>query len=129
MLLLTIRASKPSSGWWTRWRRDSCSNPKPWTWWWPQICSPTFCQTSAQRTPLQLRNIDIPAPGEHQVLLRVHACGVCRTDLHILDGDLPDPKLPLVLGHEIVATVQAAGADAHQFQPAERVGVPWLGWT
>ena len=67
------------------------------------------------------------APGE--VLLRVRACGVCRTDLHVVDGDLPSPKLPLVLGHEIVATVERAGAEVSGVRPGDRVGVPWLGWA
>ncbi|MBS0274004.1 MAG: zinc-dependent alcohol dehydrogenase family protein [Proteobacteria bacterium] len=68
-------------------------------------------------------------PGPHEVLLRVHACGVCRTDLHILDGELRHPNLPLVPGHEIVATVEACGANAEKLKPGMRVGVPWLGWT
>src|SRR6185312_15323465 len=68
-------------------------------------------------------------PGPREVLLRVHACGVCRTDLHIVDGELTDPKLPLVPGHEIVATVEVCGADVETLQPGMRVGVPWLGWT
>ena len=67
-----------------------------------------------------------PEPAEGQALLRVLACGVCRTDLHVADGELPHPKLPLVLGHEIVAEVVAS---AGRFSPGERVGVPWLGWT
>jgi propanol-preferring alcohol dehydrogenase len=61
--------------------------------------------------------------------LRVLACGVCRTDLHVVDGELEQPKLPLVLGHEIVARVEAAGSDVQGFKPGDRVGVPWLGWT
>jgi alcohol dehydrogenase, propanol-preferring len=83
----------------------------------------------AQRTPLELTEVEVPSPGERQVLLQVRACGVCRTDLHILDGELAEPKLPLVMGHEIVAVVAACGSNARQFQPGERVGVPWLGWT
>ncbi|HET7369065.1 MAG TPA: zinc-dependent alcohol dehydrogenase family protein [Gaiella sp.] len=67
-----------------------------------------------------------PEPAEGQALLRVLACGVCRTDLHVADGELPHPKLPLVLGHEIVAEVVAS---AGRFSPGARVGVPWLGWT
>jgi propanol-preferring alcohol dehydrogenase len=63
------------------------------------------------------------------VLIRVHACGVCRTDLHILDGDLADPKLPLVLGHEIVGTVVETGPEVGHIREGDRVGVPWLGWT
>ncbi len=68
-----------------------------------------------------------PAPG--QVLLRVLACGVCRTDLHVADGELPDPKLPLVLGHEIVGEVAALGAGVEGLAASDRIGVPWLGWT
>ena len=63
------------------------------------------------------------------MLLQVSACAVCRTDLHVIDGELPDPKLPLVLGHEIVGRVVAAGNAAHRFSPGQRVGVPWLGWA
>ncbi len=79
--------------------------------------------------PLAEVELETPAPGRGQLLLRVRACGVCRTDLHILDGELRRPKLPLVLGHQIVATVAAAGAGAARFQAGDRVGVPWLGWT
>ena len=70
-----------------------------------------------------------PEPGPGQVRLDVQACAVCRTDLHIVDGELPDPKLPLVLGHQIVSLVSAVGEGASRFSVGERVGVPWLGWT
>ncbi len=70
-----------------------------------------------------------PEPGAGQVLVRVSACGVCRTDLHVVDGDLPEPKLPLVPGHEIVGTVEAAGADVSALAPGDRVGIPWLGFS
>ncbi len=70
-----------------------------------------------------------PEPGPGQVLLRVLACGVCRTDLHVADGELPDPKLPLVLGHEIVGEVAALGAGVEGLAAGDRIGVPWLGWT
>jgi propanol-preferring alcohol dehydrogenase len=70
-----------------------------------------------------------PRPARGQVVVGVHACGVCRTDLHVVDGELPDPKLPLVLGHQVVGTVEAAGEGAERFAPGDRVGVPWLGWT
>jgi propanol-preferring alcohol dehydrogenase len=83
----------------------------------------------AARQPLQAANLAEPLPGPGQVRLRVAACGVCRTDLHVADGELPHPKLPLVLGHEIVGTVEACGQDASRFTPGTRVGVPWLGWT
>ncbi|MGZ4962502.1 MAG: zinc-dependent alcohol dehydrogenase family protein [Limisphaerales bacterium] len=71
----------------------------------------------------------IPAPSPRQVLIKVSACAVCRTDLHIVDGELPNPKLPLVPGHEIIGHVIDSGADAKRFKPGDRVGVPWLGWT
>jgi propanol-preferring alcohol dehydrogenase len=76
--------------------------------------------------PLREEQLPRPEPGDGELLLEVRACGVCRTDLHIVDGELPDPKLPLVLGHQIVATVVAGG---ERFGAGERVGVPWLGWT
>ena len=80
-------------------------------------------------TPLRPTDLPDPEPGPGQLLLRVRACGICRTDLHVADGELPDPKLPLVLGHEIVATVERSGPGVLRFQPGARVGVPWLGWT
>ena len=80
-------------------------------------------------SPLRPRRLPVPRPGSGQVLLRVHACGICRTDLHVSDGDLSDPALPLVLGHEIVGTVVDRGAEAHRFAVGDRIGVPWLGWT
>ena len=79
--------------------------------------------------PLQLREVADPEPGPGQVLIRVSACGVCRTDLHILDGELSEPKLPLVPGHQIVGTVVGAGEGAERFELGARVGIPWLGWT
>jgi propanol-preferring alcohol dehydrogenase len=79
--------------------------------------------------PLRPAEIPRPEPGAGQVLLAVRACGVCRTDLHVRDGDLPEPKLPLVLGHEIVGTVAAVGPRADRFAPGQRVGVPWLAWS
>jgi len=79
--------------------------------------------------PLRMASLTIPAPAAGQVLLKVHACGVCHTDLHILNGELPKPKLPLVLGHQIVGTVAGNGPGAVRFKPGERVGVPWLGST
>jgi len=79
--------------------------------------------------PLELRTLPTPAPGPGQVLLRVSACGVCRTDLHILDGELTEPALPLVPGHQIVGRVVARGDGVTGFEPGERVGVPWLGGT
>ena len=79
--------------------------------------------------PLRLVELPRPQPGPGQVLLEVHACGVCHTDLHILDGELNKPKLPLILGHQIVGTVVETGAGAKRFRIGERVGVPWLGAT
>jgi propanol-preferring alcohol dehydrogenase len=79
--------------------------------------------------PLRPALVPRPAPGKGEVLLKVRACGICRTDLHVLAGELPDPKLPLVLGHEIVGTVVENGAEVERFRPGDRVGVPWLGWT
>jgi len=70
-----------------------------------------------------------PKPGAHEVLIRIHACGVCRTDLHVVDGELTHPKLPLVPGHEIVGTVAALGSQVKGVRLGDRVGVPWLGWT
>jgi propanol-preferring alcohol dehydrogenase len=78
------------------------------------------------REPLRLEDLAEPEPGDGQVLLDVAACGICRTDLHIVDGELDKPKLPLVLGHQIVARVVRGG---ERFEPGQRVGVPWLGWT
>jgi propanol-preferring alcohol dehydrogenase len=79
--------------------------------------------------PLQLVDLPTPVPGTGQVLIQVRACAVCRTDLHVVDGELPDPKLPLIPGHEIVGTVAGKGADVSRFRLGDRVGVPWLGWT
>jgi alcohol dehydrogenase, propanol-preferring len=76
--------------------------------------------------PLRVAEVPVPEPGPEQVLLRVHACAVCRTDLHVVDGELPDPKLPLIPGHQIVGTVEK-GRD--RFAAGDRVGVPWLGHT
>jgi propanol-preferring alcohol dehydrogenase len=79
--------------------------------------------------PLVEREIPIPAPRPDQVLVKVAACGVCRTDLHVVDGELLHPKLPLVPGHEIVGTVVSAGSEAKSFKPGDLVGIPWLGYT
>jgi len=79
--------------------------------------------------PLRLTELADPEPGPGQILLAVRACGLCRTDLHILDGELSEPKLPLVPGHQIVGIVAGAGEGAERFALGERVGVPWLGWT
>ena len=83
----------------------------------------------AQGQPLRLGELPRPNPAAAEILLKVHACGVCRTDLHVIDGDLRQPKLPLVLGHEIVGTVVEKGAQVERFVLGQRVGVPWLGRT
>jgi alcohol dehydrogenase, propanol-preferring len=80
-------------------------------------------------TALRRAETDEPRPEPGQILGRVHACGVCRTDLHIVDGELPEPKLPLIPGHQVVAEVVALGERADRFGVGDRVGVPWLGWT
>lgn len=79
--------------------------------------------------PLRLEIRPVPRPGPGQILLRVEACGVCRTDLHLIDGELPDPRLPIVPGHEIVGRVAALGEGVSGFTADQRIGVPWLGWT
>jgi propanol-preferring alcohol dehydrogenase len=81
------------------------------------------------RTRLEAADLPVPKPGPEQVLIRVHACGVCRTDLHVVDGELTEPKLPLVPGHEIVGTVVEKGAHVGRLAVGDRVGVPWLGFT
>jgi propanol-preferring alcohol dehydrogenase len=87
--------------------------------------------------PLQLRDVPKPKPGRGQLLVRVSTCAVCRTDLHVVDGELPNPKLPLILGHQIVGRVEGIGEGTNskseisnlEFAIGDRVGVPWLGWT
>jgi len=79
--------------------------------------------------PLRKSELPIPTPAPDQVLIRVHACAVCRTDLHVVDGELAHPKLPLVPGHEIVGNIAQLGRDVTRFKVSDRVGVPWLGWT
>jgi propanol-preferring alcohol dehydrogenase len=78
---------------------------------------------------LELRDVPKPKPGKGQLLVRVSACAVCRTDLHVVDGELPDPKLPLILGHQIVGRVEEIGEENSNFAIGDRVGIPWLGWT
>jgi alcohol dehydrogenase, propanol-preferring len=82
-----------------------------------------------QRRPLRDAEVQDPRPGNGQLLVRVQTCGVCRTDLHLVDGDLPDPKLPLIPGHQIVGEIVKAGEGAERFEAGRRVGIPWLGWT
>jgi propanol-preferring alcohol dehydrogenase len=81
------------------------------------------------RTPLRMRERPTPVPAAREILLEVAACGVCRTDLHVVDGELANPKLPLIPGHEIVGRVAVLGADVAGFAVGERIGVPWLGYT
>jgi propanol-preferring alcohol dehydrogenase len=89
------------------------------------------------RQPLQLRDVPKPKPGRGQLLVRITACAVCRTDLHVVDGELPNPKLPLIPGHQIVGHVEEVGPEipssfgirASSFAIGDRVGIPWLGWT
>jgi len=80
--------------------------------------------------PLQLRDVPKPKPVSGQLLVRISACAVCRTDFHVVDGELPNPKLPLIPGHQIVGHVEAVGQEANsRFHIGDRVGIPWLGWT
>jgi len=79
--------------------------------------------------PVELRTIPRPQPGPRQLLMKIAACAVCRTDLHVIDGELPNPDLPIIPGHEIVGRVEACGADVDGFSIGQRIGIPWLGWT
>ncbi len=81
------------------------------------------------RQPLRAADVSTPKPNTAQVLVKVSACAVCRTDLHVVDGELPNPKLPLVPGHEIVGTIVEKGRGVQRFKVGDRVGIPWLGWT
>jgi propanol-preferring alcohol dehydrogenase len=84
---------------------------------------------TAKGQPLLATELPAPRPGPQQLLIAVRACAVCRTDLHVVDGELPDPKLPLVPGHEIIGTIVEKGESVDRFRFGDRVGVPWLGWT
>jgi propanol-preferring alcohol dehydrogenase len=86
-------------------------------------------QLRAAKEPLRLEELPVPTPAAGQVLIRVSVCAVCRTDLHIVNGELKEPKLPLVIGHMIVGRVEAAGSGAKRFAPGDRIGVPWLGYV
>lgn len=81
------------------------------------------------RQPLRYRELSTPSAGAGQVLVRINACAICRTDLHVIDGELPHPKLPLVPGHEIAGRIVAVGEGVSRFHSGDRVGIPWLGWT
>jgi alcohol dehydrogenase, propanol-preferring len=85
--------------------------------------------TEAGSRRVETVQMETPVPGPEDVLVRVLACGVCRTDLHVVDGDLPQPAIPLVPGHEIVGLVEAVGTHVKNHQPGDRVGIPWLGWS
>ncbi len=82
-----------------------------------------------QKAPLEVMDVEIPKIHKGQVLIKVEACGVCRTDLHIMDGELTEPKLPLIPGHEIVGKIIELGQEVKDFNIGDRVGVPWLGYT
>ncbi|HZA14754.1 MAG TPA: alcohol dehydrogenase catalytic domain-containing protein, partial [Myxococcaceae bacterium] len=84
---------------------------------------------STAGAPLVLEEREVPRPGPGELLLRVRACAVCRTDLHVVDGELPKPKLPLVPGHEIIGVVEAIGPVVDGALIGARMGVPWLGWS
>lgn len=82
-----------------------------------------------QGQPLQMQKVPVPMPQPDQVLVKVIACGICRTDLHIADGELGQPKLPLIQGHEIVGLVVKSGNEVNDLRPGDLVGIPWLGQT
>jgi len=79
--------------------------------------------------PLELRDVPVPSPSPGQLLIRVVTCAVCRTDLHIVDGELPNPKPSLIPGHQIVGRIETIGSEVKGFSVGDRLGVPWLGWT
>ena len=82
-------------------------------------------QAPVASTPLAPREIPVPAPGPGEILVRVRACGLCRTDLHVIEGDLPPHRLPLVPGHQVVGVVEARGTGASRFRDGERIGIAW----
>ena len=84
---------------------------------------------SRLRTPLEWTDLPDPQPAAHEIRVRVLACGVCRTDLHVVDGELPHPQVPIIPGHEIVGRIDALGKDVTDLKIGERVGIPWLGHT
>jgi len=93
------------------------------------LCRMHAMVLDAPQHPLRWKELPRPKPGSGQVLIQVLACAVCRTDLHVVDGELPHRKLPLIPGHEIVGRVVEVGAEAKRFQVGDRIGIPWLGWT
>ncbi len=104
-----------------------CLNHEPSTANWQLKMRAMLLETPRQ--PLRAVDLPMPKPAATQVLVKVAACAVCRTDLHVVDGELPNPKLPLVPGHEIVGTIVETGRGAERFKIGDRVGIPWLGWT
>jgi propanol-preferring alcohol dehydrogenase len=84
---------------------------------------------TAPGAPLQMMEMEDPSPGADEIRVRVRACGVCRTDLHIVDSELPDIKYPVIPGHEIIGQVDAVGAGVFDIKIGDRVGIPWLGYT
>jgi propanol-preferring alcohol dehydrogenase len=93
----------------------------------PETMIAMVCEAAG--APLVEREMAVPRPGAGELLVAVRACGVCRTDLHLVDGELPNPKLPVVPGHEVVGRIAAVGAGVEGFEVGARVGIPWLGWT
>src|SRR5438876_8310188 len=84
---------------------------------------------NVETSPLTIQDVTLPIPRPGEVRVQVRVCGVCHTDLHVVEGDLPLPKLPVVPGHQIVGTVERAGPEARRFAAGDRVGVPWLNWA
>ncbi|HDI51771.1 alcohol dehydrogenase [candidate division KSB1 bacterium] len=82
-----------------------------------------------ENNPLQLVELPDPEPASHEIRIRIHSCGICHTDLHTIEAELPLPKLPLIPGHEIVGVVDRIGSNVTRFHPGDRVGIPWLNWT
>src|SRR5437868_15003098 len=83
-------------------------------------------RAKVETNPLEYTDAEMPEPGEGQVRVRVHACGVCRTDLHVIEGELPPRKSPVIPGHQVVGVIEAAGPDARRYPPGTRVGIAWL---
>src|SRR5215472_8391006 len=81
---------------------------------------------SIEANPLELRELPVPEPGPHEVLVRIHACGICRTDLHVVEGELPPKKPGIIPGHQIVGVIERLGPEASRYPVGTRVGIPWL---
>jgi propanol-preferring alcohol dehydrogenase len=96
----------------------------------PKTDNPMYAMVlDAPGRPVELRQLPRPQPGPDELLVKIAACAVCRTDLHVVDGELPEPKRPLIPGHEIVGKVASLGSNVRNFSVGDRVGIPWLGWT